>query len=196
MTRTYYRLVLTVLCALAAYVGPVVFLKYPYRFGYFVGGLIASLLAWGLLMAVISTEQNLPARLQFVLGAGAGVFTWSRTSLVAVFHILPLIARNGWRLNDTFDPVWLMGGLAPLVVPVVALLLSHTTNRPFWQTFSSALFRYSIPLAILQLLPRWIGLPRQFTWIFLFTGVMFLVLDGLGTGRDFPFLSRLDPSRR
>jgi len=195
MSRTYYRLVLTVLCALAAYIGPVVFLRYPYRFGYFAGGLIASLLAWGLLVAVIAAEPDLPPRLQFVLGAGAGVFTWSRTSIVALFEVLPLISRNGWRLNDTFDPVWLMSGFSPLMVPVVALVVSRHTYRPLWQTFSSALFRYSIPLAILQLLPRWFGLPRQFTWIFLFTGVMFLVLDGLGTGGDFPLLPHRTPHK-
>lgn len=189
MIRTYYRLSLTIACALAAYIGPVVFLRYPYHLGYFAGGLVAAFLAWALLVAVMATEPELHPGLQFILGAGAGVFSWVHPAVVASFQILPLIIRNGWRLNDIFDPVWLMGGFSPLVVLAVAGWVARRTGQPFWEALASAFFRFSIPLALLVLMPRWVGLPRQYRWLFLFTGVMFLVLDGLGTGRSWPLVS-------
>ncbi|MFZ5825726.1 MAG: hypothetical protein ACOY94_15625 [Bacillota bacterium] len=185
--RTYYRLSLTVLCALAAYITPVPTLRYPYDLGYFVGGLAAALLAWALLALLMAVEPGVHPGLQLILGAGAGV-TWAYTSIVALFHVLPLIIRNGWQLNDTFDPIWLLGGLSPLVVPVVAGWVTRMTGKPFGQALASALFRFSVPLAFLVLLPGWLGLPKQFRWLFLFTGVMFLVLDGLGTGGPLPLV--------
>lgn len=189
MIRTYYRLSLTVACALAAYIGPVIFLRYPYDLSYFAGGLAAAFIAWALLVTMIATEPGLDPGLQFILGAGVGVFTWAYVSAVAIFQIIPLIVENGWRLNDIFDPVWLMGGFSPLVVPAVAGWFSRTSGKPFWQTLSSALFRFSIPLAVLLLLPGWMGFPKQFRWLFLFTGIMFLVLDGLGTGDILPLVT-------
>lgn len=184
--RTYYRLSLTILCALAAYVGPVLFLRYPYNLGFFAGGLAAAFIAWGLLVAVIAIEPDVDPGVQFILGAGAGVLSWAYPSFVAAFHVLPLIVQNGWRLNDIFDPVWLMGGFSPLLVLLIAGWISHTTGKLLWHAVASALFRFSIPLAVLVLLPRVIGLPRQYRWLFLFTGVMFLILDGLGIGRAQP----------
>lgn len=194
MTRTHYRLFLTILCALAAYITPVPALRYPYYLGYFAGGLAAALIAWALLAMLMAMEPGVHPGLQLILGAGAGV-TWAYTSFVALFHVLPLILRNGGRLNDTFDPIWLLGGFSPLVVPVVAGWVSRQTGWPFWQTLASALFRFSIPLALLVLLPGWMGLPKQFRWLFLFTGVMFLVLDGLGSGRNLPLVG-IGRSRR
>lgn len=187
MTRTYYRLVLTVLCALAAYITPVPALRYPYDLGYFAGGLAAAFLAWAFLVALISMEPGVQPHLQLVLGAGAAVFSWGHATLVALFQIFPLIIQAG-RLNDTFDPIWLLGGFSPLTVPFVAVFMARAGRRPYWQALATALYRYSIPLAILVMLPRLLGLPRQFRWIFLFTGVMFLVLDGLGTGRVWPLV--------
>lgn len=185
MARIYYRLVLTVLCALAAYITPVHTLLYPYHLPYFAGGLIASLLAWTLLALVIELEPNVKPEVQFIVGAGLSIISWAHISFVALFNILPAILRAG-HLLDTFDPVWILGGLSPLVIPAVAFLLHRTTGRPPLAALASALFRFSTPLAFLSLIPAWIGLPKQFRWLFLFTGVMFLVLDGLGIGGSFP----------
>jgi len=189
VARLYYRLSLTVVCALAAYIAPVFTLRYPYHLPYFVGGLIAALLAWLFLAGVMSVEGSVHPGLQFILGAGAWAFSWSHVSFVALFHILPAIIREG-RLLDTFDPIWLLGGFSPLVIPAVALWMTRTGGRPIWQTLSTALFRFSIPLALLVLIPRFLGLPKQFRWLFLFTGVMFLVLDGLGSGDPLPLMRR------
>lgn len=187
MARTYYRLVITVLCALAAYITPVPALRYPYNLGYFVGGLAAALLAWAFLAAVIALEPGVRPHLQLVLGAGAGVFSWGHATLVATFDILPLFLQRG-GLNDTFDPIWILGGYSPLIVPVVGLWMAGTAAKPYWQGLASALYRFSVPLALLQLPPALLGLPRQYRWIFLFAGVMFLVLDGLGIGRNWPLV--------
>lgn len=189
MARLYYRLTLTVLCALAAYIAPVFTLRYPYHLPYFVGGLIAALLAWFFLAAVTLVESSVHPGLRFILGAGAWAFSWSHVSFVALFHILPAIIRNGGLL-DTFDPIWLLGGFSPLVIPAVALWMTRTGGVPLWQTLATALFRFSMPLAFLVLIPRFLGLPKQFRWLFLFTGVMFLVLDFLGSGDPLPLMGR------
>lgn len=189
VTRTHYRLALTLLCALAAYIAPVPTLRYPYILSYFAGGLAAAFLAWIFLAVVIALEPGVRAELQLILGGGAWAFSWSHVSIVALFHILPAVIREG-RLLDTFDPIWILGGLSPLVIPAVALWTARTGGRPLWQALASALFRFSIPLAFLVLIPRWLALPRQFRWLFLFTGVMFLVLDGLGTGGRLPLIGQ------
>lgn len=194
MIRTYYRLVLTVLCALAAYITPVPTLKYPYDLGYFAGGLAAALLTWALLVAVIALEPEVHPGLQFILGAGAGVITWAQTTVVSIFEVIPYYIEFG-ALKDTFDPIWLLSGASPLAVLVIALWVCRTVAKPFWEALFSALFRFSIPLALLQLIPKWLGLPKQFRWLFLFTGVMFLLLDGLGTGRTWPLAGAADEER-
>jgi len=175
-----------VLCALAAYITPVHTLLYPYHLPYFAGGLIASLLAWTLLALVIELEPQVKPEVQLIVGAGLSVISWAHISFVALFHILPAIVRAG-HLLDTFDPIWILGGLSPLVIPVAAFAMHRTAGRPLLPALASALFRFSTPLASLSLIPRWIGLPKQFRWLFLFTGVMFLVLDGLGIGDRSPF---------
>lgn len=187
MTRTYYRLVLTVLCALAAYCVPVPTLRYPYDLGYFAGGLGASLLAWAFLAVVLALEPEVNPGLQVILGTGAAVISWGRISFVATFEIIPLVVRLG-HLNHPFDPIWILGGASPLVIPVVAAWIAYTAGKPLGQGMASALWRFSVPLGLLILVPRWLRLPEQFLWLFLFTGVMFLVLDGLGTGGDWPLV--------
>ncbi|MFS8640768.1 MAG: hypothetical protein LOD90_08170 [Symbiobacteriaceae bacterium] len=178
MARVYYRLILTVLCALAAYVTPAYTLKYPYHLPYFGGGLVAALLAWSFLRMAILLEPEVKPGIQFIVGAGFAVVSWAHISMVAVLIILPQVIRAG-RLLDTFDPIWILGGLSPLCVPAAAVAL-RLLGRPFLPSLASAFFRFSVPLGFLSLIPRWLHLPKQFRWLFLFTGVMFLVLDGLG----------------
>lgn len=178
MARVYYRLVLTVLCALAAYITPVHTLRYPYHLPYFAGGLVAALLAWSFLGLAILLEPEVKPGVQFIVGAGFAVISWAHVSMVSVLHIIPQVIRAG-RLLDTFDPIWILAGLSPLMVPAAAVVL-RLTGRPFLPALAAALFRFSVPLGFLSLIPRWLNMPRQFRWLFLFTGVMFLVLDGLG----------------
>ena len=178
MARVYYRLVLTVLCALAAYVTPVYTLSYPYYLPYFAGGLVAALLAWSFLQLAILIEPEVKPGVQFIVGAGFAVISWAHISMVAVLHIIPAVMRAG-HLLDTFDPVWILGGLSPLVVPAAALACK-LAGRPFLPSLAAALFRFSVPLGLLSIIPRFLNLPKQFRWLFLFTGVMFVVLDGLG----------------
>ena len=178
LARIYYRLVLTVLCALAAYVTPVYTLRYPYHLPYFTGGLVAALLAWAFLQMAILLEPEVKPGIQFIVGAGFAVVSWAHISMVACMIVIPQVVRAG-RLLDTFDPIWILGGLSPLVVPAAAVVL-RLAGRPFLHALASALFRFSVPLGFLSLIPRWVHLPKQFRWLFLFTGVMFLVLDGLG----------------
>lgn len=178
LARVYYRLLLTVLCALAAYVTPVYTLQYPYHLPYFTGGLVAALLAWAFLQMAILLEPEVKPGIQFIVGAGFAVVSWAHISMVALLTIIPQVLRAR-RLLDTFDPIWILGGLSPLSVPAAAVAL-RIAGRPFLPALASALFRFSVPLGFLSLLPRWLHLPKQFRWLFLFTGVMFLVLDGLG----------------
>lgn len=184
MTRTYYRLSLTALCALAAFVGPVLFLEDRFRTGYLLGGLGAAVLAWAALVLIAASETNLHPGLQGVLGMGAAVISWATISLVALFDVLPHVARHGF---SHFDFVWIAGGLAPLVIPGVAWWRVRQGEAGGWQALLSALYRFSVPLFLVRLIARGLGLPKQYVWLFLFTGVMFLVLDGLGAGKDLPF---------
>jgi len=179
MTRSQYRLVLTGLCALAAGVGPVVFLEDRLRAGYLLGGLAAAFLCWGLLLLAYSAEQRLSSGAQAVMGMGAAILSWVPVSLVAVFDIIPHIFRE---MPDPFDPVWVMGGLSPLAVPAVACWQWATGKGAFWQATVTGLFRFSVPLFVLRLTALLVGLPEKYSWLFMFTGVMFLVLDGLGFG--------------
>ncbi|HEY3367477.1 MAG TPA: hypothetical protein VGK74_20670 [Symbiobacteriaceae bacterium] len=189
MTRTYYRLSLSAACALAACAGPVYFLEDRAKFGYLAGGLAAALIAWGLLLMASAAEAEVSPAMQGVMGAGAAAVSWATISLVATFEIIPHAARHGLA---RFDPVWMLGGLAPLTIFGVAGWRWVREKTPYLQALLSALFRFSVPLFGLELVARLGGLPKQFRWLFLFTGIMFLVLDGLGAGGDLPFLPRKD----
>ncbi|BAD41856.1 hypothetical protein STH2873 [Symbiobacterium thermophilum IAM 14863] len=153
-------------------------LRYPYHLPYFGGGLVAALLAWGFLQMAVLLEPEVKPGVQFIVGAGFAVVSWAHISVVACLTIIPQVVRAG-RLLDTFDPIWILGGLSPLVVPAAAVAL-RIAGRPLLPSLAAALFRFSVPLGFLSLIPRWLHLPKQFRWLFLFTGVMFLVLDGLG----------------
>lgn len=177
MTRTHYRLALSLICSLAALVGPVVFLEDRLRLGYWGGGFVAALLAWAFLAGVVAIEPRLSPGLQGVIGTGAAALSWVSISLVTLFDVIPHIARHGL---GRFDPVWLMAGFAPLVVGGTALWLSVRRGVPLWRGVLSGLYRFSTPLFGLVLVTRVFNLPKQFRWLYLFTGVMFLVLDGLG----------------
>lgn len=183
MSRTHYRLTLTAACALAASAGPVAFLEDQFRVTYLLGGLTAALCSWLLLAAAMAAEPHLDTRLQGIAGAGAAVFSWAKISLVAVFAILPHVAREGLAL---FDPVWIMAGFSPLAVPLVAWYRVRRCREGVWAALFSTLFRFSVPLAGLTVAARLTQLPKQFTWLALFTGIMFLVLDGLGVGSEAP----------
>lgn len=184
MTRIYYRLSLSAVCALAAYGAPVWFLEDRARVGYLLGGLGAALLAWLFLVGAIAAEPRLPAVMQGAVGAGLGALSWGTISLVAVFSVVPHALQHGLA---RFDPVWVMAGLSPLAVPAVAWRrVRRGRGEGFWPTLASSLFRFSVPLFGLDLTARLLGLPKQYPWLFLFTGVMFLVLDGLGTGDELP----------
>ncbi len=184
-TRTYYRLALSALCALAAWAGPIWFLADRPKLGYLVGGFVAALLTWAFLEGIVRAEPKLEPWLQGVLGAGAGLLSWATISLVAVFDIIPKVAERGL---ERFDPVWIMGGLSPLVVVAVALWRAARDDAPVLNGLFSALLRFSVPLFGLEVVTQSSGLPKQYRWLFLFTGVMFLVLDGLGTGDDLPLV--------
>jgi len=184
LTRTYYRLSLSALCALAAGGGPVLFLEDRLRSGYVWGGLVSALLTWVALQLVIALERYVAPELQGILGAGAAYFSWAIVTLVAVFDIIPHIYHKGLA---RFDPVWIMGGLAPLVTLPVAAWRHKREGIGFWPAFCSALFRFSAPLWVVQRLTYVVTLPKQYHWLAVFTGMMFLVLDGLGVGEDLPF---------
>jgi hypothetical protein len=191
LTRTYYRLCLTAVCALAAFAGPVLFLEDRFRTNYLLGGLAAALITWGSLVMAAAAETNLPLGLLGLGGLGAAALSWGTISLVALFEVLPHALRHGLA---RFDPVWLMGGFSPLAIPAVAWWRMAREHFPAWQALLSGLFRFSVPLFIAKLVAglaaRGMGLPRQFVWLFLFTGVMFLVLDGLGIGEELPMKRR------
>ncbi|HLN61351.1 MAG TPA: hypothetical protein VK464_07315 [Symbiobacteriaceae bacterium] len=190
MTRVYYRLSLAAVCALAAFGGPIWFLEDRPRPGYLAGGLAAALLTWAILALAMAAEPNLQPWLQGAVGLGAAVLSWATISLVAVFDVIPHAMRYGL---SRFDPVWIAaGGLAPLVILGVAAWRVGRDRLPVWHTLLSTLFRYSVPLLGLHLTVRFLPLPKQYRWLFLFTGVMFLVLDAIGSGGDLPLSRRRD----
>jgi hypothetical protein len=194
VTRMYYRLSLAAICALAAMAGPVWFLEDRPRVGYLLGGLTAALLTWAFLAAAIALEPGLQPWMQGVLGAGAAVLSWAAISLVAVFDIIPHLLEHGL---SRFDPVWIMGGvLAPLAIVAVALWRASRLGTPLLNAMFSTLFRYSVPLFALQLLVGFLPLAKQYRWLFLFSGVMFLVLDALGAGGDLPLVHRPEEDPR
>lgn len=188
MTRIYYRLSLSAICALAAYGAPIWFLEDRPRVGYLLGGLGAALLAWLFLVVAIAAESRLSPLLQGAVGAGLGVLSWGTISLVAVFSVMPHALVYGLA---RFDPVWVMAGLSPLAIPAVAWWrVRRRRGDGLGHALLSCLFRFSVPLFGLDLVARLLGLPKQYPWLFLFTGVMFLVLDGLGTGDDLPLWAK------
>jgi hypothetical protein len=171
-----YRLALSVLCALAAFGGPILFLEDKPRFGYLLGGVVAALLTWALLAAVTYLEP--PLRwVQGILGVGAALVTWAPITLVAVFDIIPHLSAQGF---NRFDPVWIGGGVvAPLVILGAAAVRSITGQTNTIQSLLTAIYRYSLPLLCLDWLVRIPHLPKQYPWLFLFTGALFLTLDSL-----------------
>lgn len=177
MDRANYRLALVTACMLAAWVGPVIFLAERLRTDYLFGGLAAALLTWAFLWICTSAEPKLSAWMLAVMGAGGAVLSWVTISLVTLFEVVPQVLERGL---ERFDPVWFMGGLAPLIIPAVALW-QVWRGAALWHSLATALYRFSVPLFGLQVTVQVLGLPKQFRWLFLFTGVMFLVLDGLGT---------------
>lgn len=184
MTRIHYRLGLTLVCAFAAFGGPVLFLEDRARAGYLLGGLAAALLAWVLLAGTVAAEPHLQPWLQGTVGAGAAVLSWATISLVAVFDVIPHAMQHGLA---RFDPVWFMGGLAPLSIIAIALWRAQRAPMPLLNALFSTLFRYSVPLFGLQLVVQMLPLAKQYRWLFLFTGIMFVVLDGLGSGGRWPW---------
>lgn len=178
--RNYDRVAITTACALAAFVGPIIFLEDRPKLGYLLGGLAAALLARYLLVGMIALEHHIPTWLRGVLGSGAALLSWAPISLVALFDVIPNMATNGF---NRFDPVWIAGGVvAPVVILgfSIATALGHRLNLT--TVVMTALYRYSFPLLGLRLLARIPGLPKQYPWLFLFTGAMFLTLDILVHG--------------
>ncbi len=176
MSRTTYRLILTVLCAAAAFVGPIVFLEDRPKATYLLGGVGAALLTWLFQRVTVLVERELQPGLQAILAAGSAVFSWLTVTLVAIFKVIPHALQSGLAL---FDPVWVLGGLAPLVFLAVGSWRSIRQGGEVWHRLVSALFRFSVPLLALQILVGMLPLPKQFRWLALFTGMMFLVLDAL-----------------
>lgn len=185
--RTYYGLVLSVLCALGAWVGPVLFLEDRWRASYLAGGLGAALLSWAFLAAAVSLQGRLHEGLLAIMGAGAAVLSWAPIALVAFFDVLPHIADEGLA---RFDPVWLFGGFAPVMVGGICLWRAVRHRLPLQEALTSALFRFSVPLFGLELFTQTLSLPKQFRWLFLFTGVLYLVLDTLSAGAGLSLLLR------
>jgi len=154
--RNTYRVALILLCALAAFAGPIIFLEDRPKLGYLIGGLIAAILARQLLVVMIDVEHFLPIWLRGALGAFAGALSWAPITLVAVFDVIPNMAEKGF---NRFDPVWIGGGVvAPLAILGFAVL-----------------FSVLLGMDLLVRIPS--GLPKQYPWLFLFTGAMFLTLD-------------------
>ncbi|HWI52242.1 MAG TPA: hypothetical protein VNT01_08870 [Symbiobacteriaceae bacterium] len=175
--RTYYRPTLTLICTLAAFAGPIIFLEDRARLGYLAGGLVASLLTWALLAGALAIADTIPNWLQGVAGVGAALLSWAPISLVAVFDVIPHLASHGF---NRFDPVWIGGGVAsPLVVVGIALWRAERGWNGLTDAIMKAIFRYSVPLLGLALLARVPHLPKQYPWLFLFTGALFLTLDTL-----------------
>lgn len=183
MTRTTYRLVLTLLCAAAAFVGPIVFLEDRPKATYLLGGVGAALLTWLFHRAAVLAEPHLRPGLEAILAAGAAVFSWLTVTLVALFKVIPHALQHGLAL---FDPVWILGGLAPLAYLAVGGWRLIRQGGDVWSRLVSALFRFSAPLAGLQITVELLPLPKQFRWLALFTGMMFLVLDSLYWGAEDP----------
>jgi hypothetical protein len=176
MTRTTYRLALTALCATAAFVGPIIFLEDRPKATYLLGGVGAALLTWLFHRVAALAELQLRPELQAILGAGSAVFSWLTVSLVAIFKVIPHALQRGPAL---FDPVWILGGLAPLAFLAVGGWRSIRQGGEVWNRLIAALFRFSVPLFALQITVDLLPLPKQFRWLALFTGMMFLVLDSL-----------------
>lgn len=177
--------ILTGLCTLAAFTGPILFMEDRPRGGYLLGGLAAAVLIWALLAGTVAAAQTVPAWLQGVVGAGAALLSWARISLVAVFDVIPHMAQHGF---NRFDPVWVGGGVvAPLLMLGIALWRAVRSRQNASEALMAALFRFSVPLLGLSLLVRLPGLPKQYPWLFLFTGILFLTLDALlGSPREMP----------
>jgi len=74
----------------------------------------------------------------------------------------------------------------PVVILGVAWWRAARDGTVVWQALSSALMRFSAPLLAVTWISAMLSLPKQYGWLFLFDGVMFLVLDALGTGDDLP----------
>jgi hypothetical protein len=174
--RNTYRVALILLCALAAFAGPIIFLEDRPKLGYLIGGLIAAILARQLLVVMIDVEHFLPIWLRGALGAAAGLLSWAPITLVAIFDVIPNMAAKGF---NRFDPVWIGGGVAaPLAILGIAVWYAYRLKLSVPDVVMTALYRYSFPLLGMDLLVRIpSGLPKQYPWLFLFTGAMFLTLD-------------------
>ncbi|HYF77159.1 MAG TPA: hypothetical protein VD973_08515 [Symbiobacteriaceae bacterium] len=174
--RNTYRVALILLCALAAFAGPIIFLEDRPKLGYLIGGLIAAILARQLLVVMIDVEHFLPIWLRGSLGAFAGALSWAPITLVAVFDVIPNMAEKGF---NRFDPVWIGGGVvAPLAILGFAVWYAYRLKLSVPDVVMTALYRYSFPLLGMDLLVRIpSGLPKQYPWLFLFTGALFLTLD-------------------
>ena len=179
--KTYYRLAMTIVCTLAAYVGPIVFLEDRPKPGYLLGGVVACLLTWALLVATERTEENIPVWLRGILGAGAGLLSWAPISLVAIFDVIPHMATNGF---NRFDPVWIGGGVVgPMLIAAIAVWRAARAHTNLLDGLMAANYRYSIPLVGVDLIARMPNLPKQYPWLFLFSGAAFLTLDALRHSR-------------
>ncbi|MDF2627371.1 MAG: hypothetical protein K0R39_1202 [Symbiobacteriaceae bacterium] len=174
--RNYIRVGLVLLCSLAAFVSPIFFLEDRPKVGYLIGGLVAAVLARQLLVWMIDVEHHLPTWLRGALGAAAGALSWAPITLVAVFDVIPNMAEKGF---NRFDPVWISGGVAaPLAILAIAVWHAYRLRLSLPDVVMTALYRYSFPLLGLDLLARIpSGLPKQYPWLFLFTGALFLTLD-------------------
>lgn len=190
--KTYYRAAITIICALSAFGGPILFLEDRPKLGYLAAGLVAAVMARWLLVGMINLEHHLPMWLRGVLGACAAVLSWAPISLVAVFGVIPHWATSGF---NRFDPVWIAGGvLAPATILGAAVWRAARKRLISLDVVMTALYRYSIPLLGLDTLARITDMPKQYPWLILFTGAMFLTLDILVHGVDpIPFR---DPNRR
>ncbi|HYF92807.1 MAG TPA: hypothetical protein VD969_11240 [Symbiobacteriaceae bacterium] len=175
--KTYLRLAFTILCTVAAFIGPIIFLEDRPKPGYLLGGLAACLATWALLSATMSTEERVPVFLRGVLGACAGLLSWAPISLVAVFDVIPHMAENGF---NRFDPVWIGGGvIGPLLIAAVAAARAVNANANVFDALMAANYRYSIPLVGVDLIARIPNFPKQYPWLFLFTGAAFLTMDAM-----------------
>lgn len=173
---SYVRsLLLVLICGLAGYLGPLLFLGESPNRAYLGTALTAAAGAGALSTLLGMRAPRVPVGLQGLAGAGTAVLTWLPVTLIALFQIVPLLLAGEFQ---PFDIVWIGAGLGPPVVLVTAYLRANGT--PFGaervRAVMLALYRLSVPLLGIQLVARALTPIKEHRWLALFTGILFLTL--------------------
>lgn len=163
-------------CGLAGYLGPALFLGGSPQISHLATGLVTGA-ATGLCSVMAEAiGRHLPGPLQGLAGAGMAVFTWFPVTLTALFRIVPHLVSEPFH---RFDLVWIGAGLAPVFLLGFAYLRASgpLLHEARWMATLHILFRFSFPLAVVQLGAQRFAPDKQHLWLAVFAAMMFLSLD-------------------